>query len=278
MTNLRKPLPPGRTLEQIRNHYEVERAIARRLKDANREERKIIYTTMYKELFSRVPDHPRLTQRESPEMSVTAIRSKMNFVRPFVDKATVFVEFAPGDCLFAMDLSKEVEYVYGVDISDQRGIVSDVPNNFKLMVYDGYNLDLEESSVDVVFSDQLIEHLHPEDTSLHFELVKRILRKGGFYLFRTPHRYLGPFDISGYFSDEPEGFHLKEWTCRELGEMIRGLDYASLLLFYPAKGRYYRLPSAYFEAVEKTGIALPSSLRRALSTCLLRGISAAAVK
>ncbi|MFC1657048.1 class I SAM-dependent methyltransferase [Candidatus Moduliflexota bacterium] len=275
---LRKPLPRNRTFEQLRHHYEVERAIARRLKKANREERKALYATMYNELFRQVPDHPRLTQRQSDEMSATAIRSKMNFVRPFINSKTVFVEFAPGDCLFAAEVSGEVERVYGVDISDQRGKAGESPENFELIVYDGYCLDLEENSVDVFFSDQLIEHLHPDDTAHHFRTVKRILKKGGLYLFRTPHSYLGPEDISGYFSEKSEGFHLKEWTYRELAEMVDAQGYESLRTFYPVKGRYLGLTPKYFSTVENAVKYFPSQMRRLISTCMIRGIHAAAVK
>lgn len=275
---LRKPLPQGRTLEQLKHHYEVERSIALRLKKANRDGRKALYATMYDELFRKVPDHPRLTQRHSDEMTATAIRSKMSFVRPFIGRNTVFVEFAPGDCLFAAELSGEVDRVYGVDISDQRGDSGRSPDNFRLIVYDGYSLDLEENSVDIFFSDQLIEHLHPDDTAHHFSTVKRILKKGGLYLFRTPHSFLGPEDISGYFSDESEGFHLKEWTYGELTEMVEGLGYESLRTFYPAKGRYLRLSPKYFVAVENVAAHLPSKARRLVSAYLIRGIHAAAVK
>ena len=59
------------------------------------------------------------------------------------------------------------------------GHLDRMPNNLKLTIYDGYNLELQESSVDVVFSDQLIEHLDPEDVRLHFALVKRILKPQG---------------------------------------------------------------------------------------------------
>lgn len=62
---LKHPPPPGRTEEQLRNHYLVEKSIAERLKRANREERKRIYREMYDELFRKVPDHPRLTRRSS---------------------------------------------------------------------------------------------------------------------------------------------------------------------------------------------------------------------
>jgi len=173
---LKKKLPGDRTFEQIRNHYEVEKAIATRLKKATREERKIIYQTMYDELFKQVPDHSRLKRREDPKMTAIANQNKLKLIEKFIDKATIFVEFAPGDCRFAMSLCNRARFVYGVDISDQRGQFDNVPNNFELIIYDGYDLQMQENSADVVFSDQLIEHLHPEDTEFHFQLARKILR------------------------------------------------------------------------------------------------------
>ena len=57
---LRKKLPEGRTLKQIQNHYIVEKALAQKLKQSTRGERTKLYSIMYDELFSKVPDHPRL--------------------------------------------------------------------------------------------------------------------------------------------------------------------------------------------------------------------------
>jgi len=117
---LKKKLPKDRTFEQIRNHYEVEKAIATRLKKATREERRIIYRTMYDELFRQVPDHPRLKQREDPELTALANQNKLRLIQRFINESTVLVEFAPGDCRFAMSLCDRVKRVYAVDISDQK--------------------------------------------------------------------------------------------------------------------------------------------------------------
>ena len=43
------------------------------------------------------------------------------------------------------------------------------------------------------------------DTELHFEIVHKILKPGGMYALRTPHRQSGPHDVSRWFADEPEG-------------------------------------------------------------------------
>ena len=262
-------LSGDRTFEQIRNHYRIEKAIATRLKKATREERRIIHQTMYDELFKQVPDHPRLKHREDWMITALANRNKLKLIEKFINKSTVFVEFAPGDCRFAMDICNRVNFIYGVDISDQSGQFDNVPNNFELIIYDGYNLGMQESSVDVVFSDQLIEHLHPDDTEFHFQLVRKILRPQGAYIFRTPHRFSGPHDVSRYFSDEAEGFHLKEWTYSEIAKILKHLKYSSWSGYRYEKGNPAKRSFAYFIIIEYILNILPKRLRKVISKYFL---------
>lgn len=278
-SRLLKPLPPGRTVEQVRNHFLVERAIARRLKDATREERKAIYATMYDELFERVPDHPRLTQRRDDRLTGIANRKKLALVREFLTPKSVFLEFAPGDCRFAMEVAAHVRTALAVDISDQRDPEARAPENFRLIVYDGYRLEsVEDGSVDLVFSDQFIEHLHPEDTRTHFELAHRLLRPGGRYVFRMPHAMSGPHDVSEYFSEEPEGFHLKEWTYLELRGLLRDLRFRRFYVVWLANGVRLRPPYSYVETCERVLRTLPRGLRRPLASYLVPTICVVAVK
>lgn len=109
-----------------------------------------------------------------------ANEQKLVLVRRFLGPTKVFAEFGPGDCRFAMEVARRVKQVYGIDISDQRDPAAETPGNFRMIVYDGYRLDgISPGTVDVVFSDQLVEHFHPEDTKLHFELAYSLLRPGG---------------------------------------------------------------------------------------------------
>jgi len=276
---LRKPLPPNRSFEQVRTHYLVEKAIAERLKKASHEERKLIYATMYDDLFNQVPDHPRLTQRDDEELTRIANKSKLAVVSEFLNKSSVFVEFAPGDCRFAMEVAKYVRNVYTIDISDQRGHTDDSPKNFRLIVYDGYSLEeIEENSVDIIFSDQFIEHLHPEDTKLHFELAYHILKHGGKYVFRTPHSFTGPHDVSGYFSDDPQGFHLKEWTFIELKQLLKELKYSQFHAYRHIKGIKLRIPYLYYEICESMLKLLPKQYVRVLARYLVPAICIVAIK
>src|SRR5690606_20747310 len=115
-------------------------------------------------------------------------------------------------CRFSFELAKIAQSVLAVDIADQIGPNVERPANFQLVLYNGYDLDLPHDSVDTAFSDQLIEHLHPDDAADHFRVVRQVLKPGGVYIFRTPHRLSGPHDVSRYFCEHAEGFHLKEWT------------------------------------------------------------------
>jgi SAM-dependent methyltransferase len=248
---IKKKLPPNRTYEQVKNHYLVERSIAKKLKNSNREERKKIFGTMYKELFRKVPDHPRLTRRVSQQLTDEANKGKMSLVDGFIDKSTVFAEFAPGDCRFSCEVAMRVKYVYGIDISDQRDPKSIIPKNFKLVIYNGYDLnEIDNNSIDIIFSDQLIEHIHPDDTLLHFKLAHKVLKRGGKYVFRAPHSLTGPHDVSQYFSDEPEGFHLKEWTHIEIKPILKALGFSAMHTYWHARGTNIRMPYFYFAFCE----------------------------
>jgi SAM-dependent methyltransferase len=276
---LLKPLPPNRSYDQIKNHYLLEKSIAKRLKNSTREERTLILSTMYDEIFSKVPDHPRLTKRRSEELTSRANKNKLSLVNKFLNPLALFVEFGPGDCRFVFEVAKKVKFSYAVDIYDQRNPTDNVPENFNLIIYDGYNLeDIETNSIDLVFSDQLIEHIHEEDTKLHFELVHRILKKGGKYVFRTPHKFTGPHDISKFFSYEPEGFHLKEWTYTEINKLLMDLEYSRFHTYWNARGLNVRLPNTYFNILELALGIFPKRYIRSVTRYLIPVLCGVAVK
>lgn len=90
-------------------------------------------------------------------------------------------------------------------------------------VSDGVHLGRFERSgtYDAVISNNVIEHLHPDDLIDHLSGVRSILKEGGKYLFTTPHAYTGPSDISRVFGrDAPEGMHLREYTY---GDVLNAL-------------------------------------------------------
>lgn len=271
-------IPENRTYESVLHHFEVERAIALRLKAADREERKIIYRTMYDELFDQVVDHPRLTRRADPAQTADINRRKMSPISPFIQPNSSIIEFGAGDCRFAFELAKIARKIFAVDIADQIGPDVLRPENFELVVYNGYDLDLPEDSIDIAFSDQLIEHLHPEDTKDHFRIVHRTLKLGGVYVLRTPHRLNGPHDVSRYFSQRAEGFHLKEWTYSELATLMSQIGFRRIEAYWFGRNQLIRLPLAAFRIIEAVLRHLPLAWRRGRLRFLIPGISMAVYK
>ncbi|MDI1310838.1 class I SAM-dependent methyltransferase [Prosthecobacter sp.] len=262
-----------RTPERLRHHFEVERELAHQMRQSTQKERTELFKTLYTQLFERVPDHPRLTRRETPESSRRKVESQMRLLRPFLRKDSVFLEFAPGDCRLAAAVAKEVHSVVGVDISDQRSGGEQFPDNLELIVYDGYNLAVADASVDVVFSYQFLEHLHPEDVDAHFAMAHRLLKPGGVYVFDTPHRYSGPHDISRHFGNELVCFHFQEWTSSDMRHLLKkhGFSHSSVYRF--GKPVFSRFLNRVNDLIELAVGWLPAPLRQKISRRLFPSVT-----
>lgn len=276
---LRQPLPGSRSYAQILHHYQVEKALADQLKATDRAGRVRIYQTMYDILFREVPDHPRLSRRHDEHASEHANRGKLALLRPVLAPDHIVLEFGSGDCAFMAMLSAQVRQTVAVDISDQRDRERCFPDNLRHVVYDGFDLDcIQPGSVDVAFSDQLIEHLHPEETAAHLRLVARLLKPGGCYVLNTPHPMNGPHDVSKYFSDVAQGFHLKEWTFTELAALLRDSGFSRIHARWTARRINFPLPMGLVRLMEAGLARLPSAWARCLSRYALPTVAIVAWK
>jgi len=263
---------------KLRLHYEVEKSIADKIKRADKKQRQLIYKTMYDELFEKIPDHSRLLRREIPLKTNKAIKFNLNFLRKQIKQVNSFVEFAPGDAKLSIKIAETVSQVYAIDISNQLADNETIPRNMKLIIYDGYELNLPKNSIDLVFSNQLIEHFHPEETKEHFKIAYNLLKQGGVYVFKTPHRFSGPWDVSRYFSNIPQGFHLKEWTFLELNSLLNEIGFKEIKTYYYVKYFFFRFPLLYFIINEKIFSIFPKSIRRIVSFPFLPHIAIKAKK
>lgn len=269
---------PSRTPDQLRRHYEVEKDLAQRLLHSTREQRTALFQTMYADLFARVPDHPRLVQRDTEEASHAAVAARMRLLRDQLGAVKTFLEFAPGDCSLAFEVCRHAEQVFAVDISDQTSERAVRPPNFHLIVYDGYHLDLPDDFADLAFSYQFIEHLHPDDIQEHFLLAKRILKPGGAYIFCTPHRFSGPHDISRFFSDTPQGFHFKEWTYRELDRLLGKVGFSGWYSYRCARLWRSQMVNKLTLGIEAAASLLPTKIRRNICRRLFQSVTMIAYK
>lgn len=246
------PTTDGRTPERLRVHFELERQLADRLRSAPAEQRPGLYAQVYDELFDRLPDHP---QHLAPTQSQQALAEQQwRLLRAFARPWHRLVEVGPGDCALARQACAHVRQVTAVDVSEsitERHQRQALPLNLRIRLFDGIHLPLPARSADLVYSHQLMEHLHPDDARDQLRDIARILSPGGQYLCVTPHRFSGPHDISAAFSDVPVGLHLHEYTGQELVTRCREAGFARAQVVVQLKGRVMALPSALLQWAER---------------------------
>jgi len=276
------PQREPRSYERVQEHYRIEKELADRLRSASQSERQRMYTAVYDELFQRVPDHPQLTLKLDERSRRTEVSQRLNLVRPYLKPETIYLEVGPGDCAFALAVARRVRKVYAIDVS--REILGGVMQhgNFELAMSDGCSVPVPEGSVDLAYSDQLMEHLHPDDARSQLENIYQALKPGGTYLCITPNRLSGPHDVSRYFDEVATGFHLREYTVRELTELFRSAGFRKCKILIGGRGVHLALAPALVHLIEKALTLLPKTfgrkLARGLPLRLVLGAKIVAVK
>src|SRR5579871_5614438 len=106
-----------RTAEELRQHYEIEKELANRLRHARREDRPGLYSEVYDELFRRVPKHPQLTNQNTTHNEIK-VQGHIRLLRPYLTPDTVFLEVGAGDCSLPLMIAPLVRKAYGLEVSD----------------------------------------------------------------------------------------------------------------------------------------------------------------
>jgi len=264
------PIPKSdpRSPERIREHYLIEKELAARLRDATRQERQRLYTVVYDELFQRVPDHPQLTLKTDEQTRRRLVAERMWLLSRYLRSNSTYLEIGPGDCALAIAVSQRVRKVFAVDVSNEIAAGVTLPKNVELAISDGCSIPVPEGSIDVAYSDQLMEHLHPDDACAQLANIYRALARDGVYVCLTPNRLSGPHDVSRYFDEVATGFHLQEYTARELTAMFRAVGFRKLVALVGARGSHVAVPVAFLKGIE----VLLSNLPRGLGKTLARGL------
>jgi SAM-dependent methyltransferase len=272
----------SRSLEQLREQYEIEKKLAETLRRARKEERRRVYREVYNKLFHLVPHHPQLTRRVEVDQKEKHVISQMRILQHFLGPTVTFLEIGAGDCSLSLEVSKFVKKVFAVEISETLGGNVGQTKNFEMIITDGTRIPLPQNSVDVVYSNQLIEHLHPEDVLEHIQDVHRVLVSGGVYICVTPNRLNGPHDISKYFDNIATGLHLKEYTNTGLESIFKRTNFRKVKTVYLVKGIFLLVPSYYSRLVEQGLTNLPLSLMKRIARLpifkVLLGIKLLAIK
>ncbi|MDJ0737623.1 MAG: class I SAM-dependent methyltransferase [Nostocaceae cyanobacterium] len=221
-----QPKNDQRSFEQIEEHYKLEKELAHKLLNSSKQERQHLYTDLYNELYTTIIHHPRWTRKSSPEISAWIVAKRMEILSHYVSPEKTYLEIGPGDCTLAVEVSKHAKQVYAVDVATEVTKNQVFPSNFEFRVSDGCSIPVTENSIDIAYSHQLMEHLHPDDALEQLENIYKALAPKGKYICITPNGLSGPHDISQYFDNTATGFHLKEYTVTELYQLFRQVGFS----------------------------------------------------
>lgn len=254
-----------RSAEQILHHYQVEKALAQKLMQANKADRAHLYGELYNELFEKVTDHPQHTKKVSPEESRADIQMQLDIIKPHFNSSGTFLEVGAGDCAMTFAASEHFDKAIAIDVSETISKQQTVPQNFSLILSDGCSIPVPENSIHLAYSNQLMEHLHPDDALEQLENIYTSLAPGACYLCITPSRLTGPHDISQHFDSVATGFHLKEYTVGELTKIFKAAGFRKIYNCAGAKGLYFRVPASVITALETLIGLLPAKIGRPLA-------------
>lgn len=145
----------------------------------------------------------------------------------FIGSNNEILEIGCGNGLFSKKVAEKNNNVVGIDISKIAISIANKNKNSKLNLKylhgDARKLNFEDNRFDIVISIDVIEHISPQGIVNHFRDVNRVLKPGGYYLFWTPHKYYGATSL---------GMHLKEYTLREMSDILYKCDFQPFIFAY----------------------------------------------
>lgn len=214
------------TIDMVEKHWELEKLLTKQLLESTPEDRQTTFYNAYNTLYNELPWLAKSGSNVNDAASDQIYAKRWLPLLKEIKGKRIY-EVGSGNGSLINFLASKGAVCTGTEISNSRPDKSTVPN-LEWHNTDGVNLlnyEVKES-YDFVISDQVIEHLHPDDISLHFKNVFEILKPGGKYIFYTPHYYQGPGDVSLVFGKpEAEGMHLKEYKYNEVYYLLKSVGF-----------------------------------------------------
>jgi SAM-dependent methyltransferase len=236
------------TEQGIRRHLELETALSHELRASAPAARWETFERCYDRLYSELPWLVGTGGAANPGL----------WSRLIGPPGSRVYEVGSGAGELAQGLAQAGYLVTATDVSRQRGDRVQRPNLIWATT-DGVHLDrfAAPGSFDAVISNQVIEHLHPDDLDSHLRSALSLLAPGGRYAFATPHRLTGPHDVTQVLDlDAPHGMHLREYTNIELMralrhagfQRLRSVQYSPRLYPHPIPSRVHLWTMVALEA------------------------------
>lgn len=203
------------------------------------------------------------------------VRGSWDFSIHFADKIAKYVydpeklvalEIGYGGGRILHSAARHFNFVYGVDIHNQKSLVEDMfykrgIENFRLFRNDGYNLPIDNSCINFVYSFVVFQHLeHIEVIKMYLREIERVLTNGGigliyfgrwarfslwknkpyYYWLDLMHEFAKRYDYLAYNAEL--NYPNIRVSRRYLSSLINSIDGLRVKSIFPA---YVRVPNGY---------------------------------
>lgn len=119
-------------------------------------------------------------------MPVSAVQptgdAPLQLLSKFLTRDSAFLQVAATDCSLSLSLAESVRRVYAVARSAVVTGTRRFPANFHLIAAEGNCIPVPQASVDLAYSDGLVDQLDPEQTCEQLASVQRALMRGGVFI------------------------------------------------------------------------------------------------
>lgn len=223
------------------------------------EKRKKLYQDVYNQVH---PIYSKHTKKADNEKN---IKDKIvNLFRKELEGKSI-LDVGCGNGQFLLSVQKNIKHkrLVGVDTYIQPYEKSSSIEFISKNVVD-FELD---SKFDVVFSDNLLEHLSLLDLDTHLSSITSCMKKDSAFILIAPNRYFGPSDITRIVDftysgkTESQGTHLNELTYNEIIPVLKKHGFVDFKTVLPIPKFKYLVPSirispAWIEFIESNPFLL----------------------
>jgi hypothetical protein len=190
----------------------------------------------------------RASERAVPVSAVQpSSDAPLQLLSRLVTRDSAFLEVGATDCSLSLSLAESVKRVYAVARSAVITGMQRLPTNFHLIAAEGNCIPVPQASIDVAYSNGLVDQLDPEQTREQLANVQRALTRGGVFICCARNRLLG----AEPGSSAPH-------TFSELRAMLLKAGFRAVAQHARCAGRNVTLPGPLVQLLELAG-ARPGS-------------------
>jgi hypothetical protein len=190
----------------------------------------------------------RTAERATPVSAVQpSSPAPLQLLSRFVTRDSAFLEVAATDCSLSLSLADSVRRVYAIARSAVIIGTQRLPANFHLIAAEGNCLPVPQASIDVAYSNGLVDQLDAEQTCEQLANVQRALTRGGVFICCARNRLLGARDGS---SAQAGNRAAPPHTFSELRTLLRKVGFRTVAQSARWAGKNVTLPGALAQLLE----------------------------